>query len=60
MKRVRAATPGVGLGPVIPRAIVPAHGGSLPFESEPGVGTEFGVVVPGGDPSAVPSALPVP
>lgn len=60
MKRVRAATPGVGLGLVITRAIVLAHGGSLSFESETGVGTEFSVVVPGGDPSAVLSALPVP
>lgn len=42
----RNAVPGVGLGLVITRAIVIAHGGCLTFESEEGVGTEFRIALP--------------
>ncbi|NMR30395.1 sensor histidine kinase [Crystallibacter degradans] len=47
----RAAIPGVGLGLVITKAIVEAHGGSISFTSKLGKGTTFTVLLPadGGD-----------
>lgn len=42
----RNAVPGVGLGLVITRAIVIAHGGSMDVTSQEGVGTEFRFFLP--------------
>lgn len=42
----RNAVPGVGLGLMITRAIVLAHGGSMDVTSKEGVGTEFRVFLP--------------
>lgn len=42
----RQAIPGVGLGLVITRAIVQAHGGAMSVQSEEGVGTTFTVSLP--------------
>ena len=41
-----SAIPGAGLGLVITKNIVEAHGGSLTFSSTPGVGSVFTVVLP--------------
>ena len=40
------AIPGTGLGLVISRAIVEAHGGTIGFHSAPGTGTTFRVELP--------------
>lgn len=42
----RQAIPGVGLGLVVTRAIVQAHGGSMKVQSEEGIGTTFTVSLP--------------
>ncbi|WAP51149.1 ATP-binding protein [Arthrobacter sp. ATA002] len=42
----KAAIPGVGLGLVITKSIVEAHGGRISFDSELGVGTTFRVELP--------------
>ena len=44
----KKAIPGVGLGLVISKAIVEAHGGQISFSSEPGEGTTFRVWLPTG------------
>jgi len=42
----RNAVPGIGLGLVIARAIIVAHGGWMDVSSEEGVGTEFRLTLP--------------
>ena len=49
----KAAIPGVGLGLVITKSIVEAHGGRISFESDPGAGTTFRVELPLGAPSKI-------
>ncbi|UWX96971.1 ATP-binding protein [Arthrobacter zhaoxinii] len=45
-RAVASAVPGVGLGLVITKNIVEAHGGKLSFISSPGQGSEFTVSLP--------------
>lgn len=45
----RNAIPGVGLGLVITKAIVTAHGGELAVDSEEGKGTRFTITLPLGE-----------
>ena len=50
-----SATPGVGLGLAICRAIVEAHGGSIRAENRPGGGARFWIELPRGNPPDVPA-----
>jgi two-component system sensor histidine kinase KdpD len=51
--RKESATPGVGLGLAICRAIVDAHGGTIVGESRPGGGARFTIDLPRGEPPAL-------
>ena len=53
----KAAIPGVGLGLVITKSIVEAHGGRISFTSELGVGTTFRVEIPVNLAAVVPSPI---
>jgi signal transduction histidine kinase len=48
--RVVAESRGTGLGLVIAKAILQAHGASIDVDSEPGKGTRFRVIFPLGAP----------
>ena len=48
-----SATPGVGLGLAICRAIVDAHGGTIRAENRPGGGARFVIELPRGEPPAI-------
>ena len=50
---VESATPGVGLGLAICKAVVVAHGGQIRAGNAPGGGAEFQVVLPRRSPPAV-------
>ena len=52
---VESATPGVGLGLAICRAIVEAHGGIIRAENRPGGGARFWIELPRGNPPEVPA-----
>jgi two-component system sensor histidine kinase KdpD len=54
--RKESATPGVGLGLAICRAIVDAHGGSIAGETRPGGGARFTIELPRGEPPTVEAA----
>jgi len=51
--RKESATPGVGLGLAICRAIVEAHAGTIRGETRPGGGARFTIELPRGEPPAV-------
>ncbi|MET0351473.1 MAG: DUF4118 domain-containing protein [Rhizobacter sp.] len=51
--RKEGATPGVGLGLAICRAIVEAHGGSIRGETRAGGGARFTIDLPRGDPPSL-------
>ena len=53
--RKESATPGVGLGLAICRAIVEAHGGSIAGETRPGGGARFTIDLPRGEPPTMES-----
>jgi two-component system sensor histidine kinase KdpD len=48
-----SATPGVGLGLAICRAIVEAHGGTITGETRRGGGARFVIELPRGEPPAL-------
>jgi two-component system sensor histidine kinase KdpD len=48
-----SATPGVGLGLAICRAIVEAHGGTVVGQTRPGGGARFIIELPRGEPPAI-------
>ena len=48
-----SATPGVGLGLAICRAIVEAHGGTIVGQTRPGGGARFVIELPRGEPPAI-------
>ncbi|MCU0774837.1 MAG: DUF4118 domain-containing protein [Ideonella sp.] len=50
-----SATPGVGLGLALCRAIVEAHGGHIDAEDAPGGGARFSIILPLGQPPAMPA-----
>jgi two-component system sensor histidine kinase KdpD len=54
-----SATPGVGLGLAICRAIVAAHGGTIRGETRPGGGARFVLTLPRGEPPVVDESLDV-
>lgn len=43
---------GTGLGLIITRSLIEAMGGSMDIQSQPGVGTQIGIVLPGAQPVA--------
>ena len=51
--RKESATPGVGLGLAICRAIVEAHGGRISGETRPGGGSRFTIDLPRGEPPQI-------
>jgi two-component system sensor histidine kinase KdpD len=51
--RKESATPGVGLGLAICRAIVQAHGGAIAGENRPDGGARFVIELPRGDPPSL-------
>ncbi len=51
--RKESATPGVGLGLAICRAIVEAHGGTIRGQTRPGGGARFTIELPRGEPPSV-------
>ena len=51
--RKESATPGVGLGLAICRAIVTAHGGTIRGETLPGGGARFAFTLPRGEPPRI-------
>ena len=51
--RAESATPGMGLGLSLCRAIVQAHGGTLRLEPRPGGGSRFVATLPRGNPPAL-------
>jgi two-component system sensor histidine kinase KdpD len=51
--RKESATPGVGLGLAICRAIVEAHGGTIQGETRPGGGARFTIELPRGEPPSM-------
>lgn len=56
--RKESATPGVGLGLAICRAIVEAHGGRIGGETRAGGGARFTITLPRGEPPAIEGAEP--
>jgi len=48
-----SATPGVGLGLAICRAIVEAHAGTIRGDTRPGGGARFTIELPRGEPPVV-------
>ncbi|MBI5333814.1 MAG: two-component system sensor histidine kinase KdbD [Burkholderiales bacterium] len=58
--RAESATPGVGLGLAICRAIVQAHGGTIRAENRPGGGARFEIRLPRGEPPPLPAGEPLP
>ncbi len=56
--RKESATPGVGLGLAICRAIVEAHGGRISGETRAGGGARFTITLPRGEPPAIEGAEP--
>jgi two-component system sensor histidine kinase KdpD len=52
-RQKESATPGVGLGLAICRAIVQAHGGTIVGQTRPGGGARFIIELPRGEPPAI-------
>lgn len=53
--QAESATPGVGLGLAICKAIVQAHGGEIAASDAPGAGAEFRITLPRREPPALPA-----